>query len=168
MLGLVTQTSVYHWSIEGRTLHSQWNYFFFSLVISCLLLLYFNKLCILYLGESEPVKMFERTANLANNQIINYRCDPSEKWLVLIGIAPGAPEVGFPIPKLLCFCWLPIPRVCEISCCLILWGKWCLKPWTHQHINSEVQCFCSLPSDYLLSWLHHSLYILMIFFKKTV
>ncbi|PON78992.1 Clathrin, heavy chain [Parasponia andersonii] len=59
LLGLVTQTSVYHWSIEG---------------------------------ETEPVKMFERTANLANNQIINYRCDPSEKWLVLIGIAPGAPE----------------------------------------------------------------------------
>uniref|UniRef100_A0A803KRG1 Clathrin heavy chain n=1 Tax=Chenopodium quinoa TaxID=63459 RepID=A0A803KRG1_CHEQI len=43
-------------------------------------------------GDTEPVKMFERTANLANNQIINYRCDPSEKWLVLIGIAPGAPE----------------------------------------------------------------------------
>ncbi|KOM46889.1 hypothetical protein LR48_Vigan07g059300 [Vigna angularis] len=59
MLGLVTQTSVYHWSIEG---------------------------------DSEPVKMFERTANLANNQIINYRCDPTEKWLVLIGIAPGSPE----------------------------------------------------------------------------
>ncbi|KAF4350817.1 hypothetical protein G4B88_002146 [Cannabis sativa] len=59
LLGLVTQTSVYHWSIEG---------------------------------ETEPVKMFERTANLANNQIINYRCDPTEKWLVLIGIAPGAPE----------------------------------------------------------------------------
>ncbi|MCD7452853.1 Clathrin heavy chain, partial [Datura stramonium] len=59
MLGLVTQTSVYHWSIEG---------------------------------DSEPVKMFDRTANLANNQIINYRCDPSEKWLVLIGIAPGSPE----------------------------------------------------------------------------
>uniref|UniRef100_A0ACD5XQG1 Uncharacterized protein n=2 Tax=Avena sativa TaxID=4498 RepID=A0ACD5XQG1_AVESA len=59
MLGLVTQTSVYHWSIEG---------------------------------DSEPVKKFDRTANLANNQIINYRCDPAEKWLVLIGIAPGAPE----------------------------------------------------------------------------
>lgn len=40
--------------------------------------------------------MFDRTANLANNQIINYRCDPSEKWLVLIGIAPGAPEVFNP------------------------------------------------------------------------
>lgn len=45
-------------------------------------------------GESEPLKMFERTANLTGNQIINYRCDPSEKWLVLIGIAPGAPEVN--------------------------------------------------------------------------
>ncbi|XP_062203739.1 clathrin heavy chain 1-like isoform X1 [Phragmites australis] len=59
LLGLVTQQSVYHWSIEG---------------------------------DSEPAKMFDRTANLANNQIINYRCDPAEKWLVLIGIAPGAPE----------------------------------------------------------------------------
>ncbi|KAL0290472.1 UNVERIFIED_CONTAM: Clathrin heavy chain 1, partial [Sesamum calycinum] len=56
---LVTQSSVYHWSIEG---------------------------------DSEPVKMFDRAANLANNQIINYKCDPSEKWLVLIGIAPGSPE----------------------------------------------------------------------------
>ena len=44
-------------------------------------------------GDSEPQKMFERTANLIANQIINYRCDASEKWLVLIGIAPGAPEV---------------------------------------------------------------------------
>ncbi|CAN1259470.1 Clathrin heavy chain 1 [Linum perenne] len=43
-------------------------------------------------SDSEPAKMFERTANLVNNQIINYRCDPSEKWLVLIGIAPGSPE----------------------------------------------------------------------------
>ncbi|KAK4798250.1 hypothetical protein SAY86_030576 [Trapa natans] len=59
LLGIVTQSSVYHWSIEG---------------------------------DSEPLKMFERTANLVNNQIINYRCDSSEKWLVLIGIAPGSPE----------------------------------------------------------------------------
>ncbi|KAF9591336.1 hypothetical protein IFM89_003959 [Coptis chinensis] len=43
-------------------------------------------------GESEPAKMFDRTANLASNQIINYRCDPAEKWLVLIGIAPGSAE----------------------------------------------------------------------------
>ncbi|KAK3233841.1 hypothetical protein CYMTET_55889 [Cymbomonas tetramitiformis] len=59
MLGLVTQTSVYHWDMEGT---------------------------------SEPVKMFDRTANLSGNQIINYRADPTGKWLVLIGIAQGAPE----------------------------------------------------------------------------
>ncbi|KAL0744142.1 hypothetical protein Bca4012_085655 [Brassica carinata] len=59
VLGLVTQNSVYHWSIEG---------------------------------ESEPVKMFDRATKLENNQIINYRCSLDEKWLVLIGIAPGPPE----------------------------------------------------------------------------
>lgn len=37
--------------------------------------------------------MFDRAANLSNNQIINYKCDHTEKWLVLNGIAPGAPEV---------------------------------------------------------------------------
>ncbi|CDY35984.1 BnaA05g29660D [Brassica napus] len=60
MLGLVTQYSVYHWSIEG---------------------------C-----DSEPVKMFDRATKLENNQIINYKCSPNEKWLVLIGITPGPPE----------------------------------------------------------------------------
>lgn len=46
-------------------------------------------------GESEPQKMFERTASLVSNQIINYRCDATEKWLVLIGIAPGTQEVTY-------------------------------------------------------------------------
>lgn len=54
---------------------------------------------LLLVGETEPVKVFDRTANLANNQIINYRCDPSEKWLVLIGIAPGSPEVCYHLKK---------------------------------------------------------------------
>ncbi|PHT92007.1 hypothetical protein T459_07120 [Capsicum annuum] len=40
-------------------------------------------------GDTEPIKMFDRTTNLANNQITNYRCDPSGKWLGLIGIALG-------------------------------------------------------------------------------
>lgn len=43
-------------------------------------------------GTSDPEKVFDRTANLENTQIINYRVDPQEKWCVLIGIAPGAPE----------------------------------------------------------------------------
>ena len=44
-------------------------------------------------GDAEPARMFDRTGNLIGNQIVKYRCDPSEKWLVLIGIAPGALEV---------------------------------------------------------------------------
>jgi Clathrin propeller repeat len=43
-------------------------------------------------GTSDPAKVFDRTANLEGTQIINYRVDPEEKWSVLIGIAPGAPE----------------------------------------------------------------------------
>jgi hypothetical protein len=40
--------------------------------------------------------MFDRSERLEGNQIINYRCDPNGKWLVLSGISPGAaawPEV---------------------------------------------------------------------------
>ena len=43
-------------------------------------------------GTSEPVKVFDRAANLNGSQIISYRADKDGKWLVLIGIAPGAPE----------------------------------------------------------------------------
>lgn len=43
-------------------------------------------------GSEEPVKVFDRTSNLQNTQIISYRIDPTEKWCVLVGIAPGAPE----------------------------------------------------------------------------
>jgi Clathrin propeller repeat len=47
-------------------------------------------------GTSDPAKVFDRTANLEGTQIINYRVDPEEKWSVLIGIAPGAPEKCVP------------------------------------------------------------------------
>ena len=43
-------------------------------------------------SEANPVKVFDRAANLENTQIISYRVDPTEKWCVLVGIAPGAPE----------------------------------------------------------------------------
>jgi len=86
MLGLVTQNSVYHWSIEGCIFQPTVIFF-----ISCVFVSNFPSG---FIGDSEPVKMFDRTANLANNQIINYKCSPNEKWLVLIGIAPGSPEVS--------------------------------------------------------------------------
>jgi clathrin heavy chain len=37
-------------------------------------------------ATSEPVKMYDRHATLMNAQIINYRADEDEKWLVLIGL----------------------------------------------------------------------------------
>eukprot|EP00735_Rhodelphis_limneticus_P001188 TRINITY_DN1175_c0_g1::TRINITY_DN1175_c0_g1_i1::g.17251::m.17251 TRINITY_DN1175_c0_g1::TRINITY_DN1175_c0_g1_i1::g.17251 ORF type:complete len:1683 (-),score=736.73,sp/P49951/CLH1_BOVIN/59.31/0.0,Clathrin/PF00637.15/1.2e+02,Clathrin/PF00637.15/8.9e-19,Clathrin/PF00637.15/3.4e-18,Clathrin/PF00637.15/2.2e-29,Clathrin/PF00637.15/1.7e-30,Clathrin/PF00637.15/6.4e-29,Clathrin/PF00637.15/3.3e-25,Clathrin/PF00637.15/3.4e-31,Clathrin_propel/PF01394.15/0.011,Clathrin_propel/PF01394.15/2,Clathrin_propel/PF0 len=62
-LGLVTTTSVYHWSMEG---------------------------------DSNPEKMFDRHESLANSQIINYRTDASQKWLLVVGIAavPGGTVTG--------------------------------------------------------------------------
>ncbi|XP_036434781.1 clathrin heavy chain 1 isoform X1 [Colossoma macropomum] len=53
-IALVTDTAVYHWSMEG---------------------------------DSQPIKMFDRHASLAGCQIINYRTDEPQKWLLLIGIS---------------------------------------------------------------------------------
>jgi len=39
-------------------------------------------------GPSDPVKIFDRHPSLASAQIINYRADSAQKWLVLIGMAP--------------------------------------------------------------------------------
>lgn len=38
-------------------------------------------------GESQPLKMFDRHSNLEGCQIINYRTDPKNQWLLLIGIS---------------------------------------------------------------------------------
>ncbi|PAA62883.1 hypothetical protein BOX15_Mlig025660g1 [Macrostomum lignano] len=38
-------------------------------------------------NDSGPVKVFDRHSSLAGCQIINYKCDSTEKWLVLVGIA---------------------------------------------------------------------------------
>ncbi|XP_041347911.1 clathrin heavy chain 1 isoform X2 [Gigantopelta aegis] len=53
-IGLVTETAVYHWGMEG---------------------------------ESMPVKMFDRHSNLAGCQIINYRTDAKQQWLLVVGIS---------------------------------------------------------------------------------
>nr|XP_036232840.1 clathrin heavy chain isoform X1 [Bactrocera oleae]XP_036232841.1 clathrin heavy chain isoform X1 [Bactrocera oleae] len=53
-LALVTETSVYHWSMEG---------------------------------DSTPQKMFDRHSSLNGCQIINYRCNPTQQWLLLVGIS---------------------------------------------------------------------------------
>jgi len=53
-LALVTETSVYHWSMEG---------------------------------DSTPQKMFDRHSTLNGCQIINYRTDAKQQWLLLVGIS---------------------------------------------------------------------------------
>jgi len=53
-IALVTETSVYHWSMEG---------------------------------DSQPQKIFDRHSSLSGCQIINYRCDAANNWLLLIGIS---------------------------------------------------------------------------------
>jgi len=54
MIALVTETSVYHWSMEG---------------------------------DSQPAKIFDRHSSLSGCQIINYRTDKANTWLLLIGIS---------------------------------------------------------------------------------
>eukprot|EP00094_Tigriopus_californicus_P009052 TCALIF_08726-PA protein Name:"Similar to CLTC Clathrin heavy chain 1 (Bos taurus)" AED:0.13 eAED:0.13 QI:38/0.57/0.26/0.93/0.78/0.66/15/0/1551 len=53
-IALVTETSVYHWSMEG---------------------------------DSTPQKIFDRHSSLSGCQVINYRVDSSQNWLLLIGIS---------------------------------------------------------------------------------
>lgn len=55
-LGLVTDTSVYHWDIFDP-------------------------------AQLAPQKMFERNQNLSGCQIINYRVEDDEKWMVVVGIS---------------------------------------------------------------------------------
>jgi hypothetical protein len=38
-------------------------------------------------GDSVPQKMFDRHSSLNGCQIINYRTDPKQTWLLLIGIS---------------------------------------------------------------------------------
>jgi hypothetical protein len=40
-----------------------------------------------FTGDSIPQKMFDRHSSLNGCQIINYRTDPKQTWLLLIGIS---------------------------------------------------------------------------------
>lgn len=55
-VGIVTETAVYHWSVEGG-------------------------------DAGAPVKMFDRHQSLTGCQIINYRVNQDEKWLLVVGIS---------------------------------------------------------------------------------
>jgi len=62
-IGVVTDMSVYHWSIDSDT--------------------------------AAPVKIFDRNTSLAGTQIISYKVNKDQKWMVLIGISQqGGRVVG--------------------------------------------------------------------------
>ncbi|KAF9365590.1 hypothetical protein BGX34_009416 [Mortierella sp. NVP85] len=44
-------------------------------------------------GDSQPVKVFDRHPSLSGNQIITYRVNSEEKWMLLIGISSQAGRV---------------------------------------------------------------------------
>ena len=39
-----------------------------------------------FIGDSQPQKVFDRHSSLTGCQIINYRTDQDQKWLLLVGI----------------------------------------------------------------------------------
>lgn len=59
-------------------------------------------------GESQPVKMFDRHSSLAGCQIINYRTDAKQKWLLLTGISAQVPCYQGGLP------WKP--TACLVPC----------------------------------------------------
>lgn len=140
-LALVTETSVFHWSMEGkvhlwRTLEHKchWADKHIGSFITCSLNLWFwqnlytanlgkdcsslqnlvlhfcsvlssyfkHILCFLLhepvlslTGDSVPQKMFDRHSSLNGCQIINYRTDPKQTWLLLIGISAQVFIINF-------------------------------------------------------------------------
>lgn len=40
-----------------------------------------------FVGDSQPTKMFDRHSSLASCQIINYRVSHDMKWLLVVGIS---------------------------------------------------------------------------------
>ena len=73
-LGIVTETAVYHW------------------------VAYAPASAPATVTSDSPVKVFDRHASLAGNQIINYRVTPDDKWYVLIGISSNTTNpAGFKV-----------------------------------------------------------------------
>ena len=67
-IGIVTDTSVFHWALGGERLRARPTHARPS-------------------GTSPPAKMFERDPTLAGTKIVNYRSDADGKFLLLLGIA---------------------------------------------------------------------------------
>lgn len=74
-VALVTETSVFHWSINGELSCAE-----------CLVILSLLKWA-RCTGDTPPQKIFDRADNLVGTQIISYKTDANIKWCQLTGIA---------------------------------------------------------------------------------
>ena len=92
-LGLVTESCIYHWSMEGKSTDEaslswfeniHWWCLFIVTLLWIIIILY--SYCIV-LGDSQPTKMFDRHSSLASCQIINYRVSHDMQWLLVVGIS---------------------------------------------------------------------------------
>ena len=73
-IGIVTESSVYHWTAFAPASAPQTQ------------------------TSETPVKVFDRHASLAGNQIINYRVSADDKWMVLVGISSNTTNpAGFKV-----------------------------------------------------------------------
>ena len=75
---------------------------------------------VIFEGASEPVKMFDRHTNLAGCQIINYRTDKEQKWLLLVGITAQVRYCHCSGFSLTFFFWAGMFHCCvDFLCCLL-------------------------------------------------
>jgi len=76
-------------------------------------------------GDSQPQKMFDRHSSLAGCQIINYRTDTKQQWLLLIGISAQVGDVQVRINPIysvhLLACLSARSAVCCHQSCTELW-----------------------------------------------
>ena len=112
----------------------------------CLLTVAYTRVVIV--GDSQPQKMFDRHSSLAGCQIINYRIDVKQQWLLLIGISAQVGDVQVriePITTWRCRRCLLVSPPAACGCCTA-----CCQPCTslQRHIMCTFNTLKPNPSNY--------------------
>ena len=71
---------------------------------------------VIFSGDSQPQKVFERHTSLNGCQIINYRTDAAQQWLLLVGISA---QVDYSYSLLCFFIYIPNCNIflLNLYCC---------------------------------------------------
>ena len=84
-----------------------------------------------FVGDSQPQKMFDRHSSLAGCQIINYRTDVKQQWLLLIGISAQVGDVQVRINPITLQCCCHCLPACSLAACCCCTA--CRLPCTGLH-----------------------------------